>query len=52
MPQIVKAKVFQLRPLHRLKPRRIANSPTNRLAFVREANLRMLPMRGMTFTPE
>ena len=31
MPQIVKAKVFQLRPLHRFKPRRIANAPTNRL---------------------
>ena len=46
MPQIVKAKISQLRPLHRLKPRRIANSPPYRLAFVRKANLRVLPFHA------
>ena len=44
MPQIVEAKVLQLRPLYRFEPRRIANTPTNRLALLREAVLRVLSL--------
>ena len=44
VPQVVKAKVGQLRALHRFEPRRVADSPANRLSAKREAEARVLPL--------
>ena len=44
MPQIVEAEIGKPRLPHRFKPAGIADAPSHRLAAVREARARMLPL--------
>jgi len=44
MPQIVEAEIGKLRLPGRCKPAGVADAPPHRLAAVREAHARMLPL--------